>query len=58
MKTYTPETLPAHATYLGSTFGDGSIDESLADAIADAFAPVRVREPDGTFSYFDEAREL
>lgn len=58
MKTYTPETLPAHALYLGSQYGDGSIDESLADALDLAMAPCRVREPDGTYAYFDEALEV
>lgn len=58
MKTYTLETLPAHAIYLGSQHGDESIDESLADALGLALAPCRVREANGTFAYFDEALEV
>lgn len=53
MKTYTEATLPADAHYLGSESGDGSMYESLADAIADAIEPARVRHDDGTYSYFD-----
>jgi hypothetical protein len=58
MKTYTVETLPAHALYLGSGNGDGSMYESLLIDIERAIEPARVREPDGTFSYFEIAREL
>lgn len=54
MRTY-PEfdDLPPGALYLGSEYGDGSMDEALADAIAEALIPARLREDDGTFSYFD-----
>lgn len=59
MKTYTRyDDLPSHARYIGSENGDGSMYASLLEDIENAFAPVRLREPDGTFSYFDEAREL
>ena len=54
MKTYTDyDDLPVSAIYLGSEYGDGSMDESLADAIAEAMIPARLREGDGTYSYFD-----
>lgn len=54
MKTYTRfDDLPASAVYLGSENGDGSMYEKLADDIAWSFEPVRLREPDGTYSYFD-----
>jgi hypothetical protein len=54
MKTYSHyDHLPRTARYLGSEFGDGSMDESLADAIASAIEPVRLRDDDGTYSYFD-----
>jgi len=57
MKTYAHfDHLPAAAQYLGSDFGDGSMDASLADAIDLAIEPVRLREPDGTYSYFDLVR--
>jgi hypothetical protein len=58
MKTYTVETLPAHARYLGSENGDGSMYESLLIDIERAIEPARIREPDGTFSYFEIAREM
>mgnify|MGYP003339769409 CR=1 FL=1 len=54
MKTYSSyESLPKQAHYIGSQFGDGSIDESLADCLELAVNPIRLREPDGTYSYFD-----
>lgn len=56
MKTYTKyEDLPAQARYLGSENGDGSMYETLADHISMALNPVRLREPDGTYSYFELA---
>lgn len=53
VKTFTDETLPADAHYLGTANGDGTIYECLADAIERAIEPVRVRHDDGVFSYFD-----
>lgn len=54
MKTFTDyDALPPSALYLGSEYGDGSMDEALADAVAEALHPARLREDDGTFSYFD-----
>lgn len=56
MKTYTRyEDLPAQARYLGSENGDGTMYETLADHINMALYPVRLREPDGTYSYFELA---
>lgn len=54
MKTFAHfDDIPPSALYLGSEYGDGSMDESLADAVAEAIYPARLREDDGTFSYFD-----
>ena len=54
MKTFTQyDDLPPSALYLGSEHGDGSMDESLADAVAEALIPARLREGDGTYSYFE-----
>lgn len=54
MRTYTDyDDLPPSALYLGSEHGDGSMDEALADAVAEALIPARLREEDGTYSYFE-----
>ncbi len=54
MKTFsTYESIPASAIYLGSEHGDGSIEETTADAIADAIEPVFFRDEDGQRHYFD-----
>lgn len=59
MKTYTQyDDLPPYARYIGSENGDGSMYEELREHIERAIAPVRLREPDGSYSYFDEAREV
>jgi hypothetical protein len=59
MKTYTAyESIPRHAVYLGSEDGAGGLSESTADVIAQALQPVRLRENDGTYSYFDVAQEV
>ena len=59
MKTYTAyESIPSHAVYLGSEDGAGGLSESTADSIAQALQPVRLREDDGTYSYFDLAPEV
>ena len=58
MKTYTRETIPAHARYIGSEYPDGSIDESLADAIDFAIDPGRLRDVDGTWAFFELAKEI
>jgi hypothetical protein len=59
MKTYTTyESIPSHAVYLGSEDGAGGLSESTADSIAQALQPVRLREDDGTYSYFDLAQEV
>lgn len=49
------DALPAHARYIGSTHGDGSMDESVADAIARAAAPAYFDDETGRH-YFDTAR--
>jgi hypothetical protein len=54
MKTYTSyEDIPNNQIYLGSEMGDGSIFEELDDLIRQAHNPVRLREDDGNYSYFD-----
>ena len=54
MKTYTAyDQIPKSAHYLGSEDGGGSLDETTADIIDRAINPVRLREDDGTYSYFD-----
>jgi hypothetical protein len=54
MKTYTTyEHLPKNCHYLGSESGDGTMYESLADAIDRAVYVVRLRDDDGTYSYFE-----
>jgi hypothetical protein len=54
MKTYTAyDQIPKNAYYLGSEDGGGSLDETTANSIDRAINPVRLREDDGTYSYFD-----
>jgi hypothetical protein len=54
MKTYiTYDQIPANAEYLGSEDGAGFMSEYLADLIARAISPVRLREDDNTYSYFE-----
>jgi hypothetical protein len=45
--------IPKTAAYLGSEFPDGSMDEFVADNIADAIAPICFKDPDGCKHYFD-----
>jgi hypothetical protein len=49
------EDLPANAAYIGSESGDGSMCESLADAIDSAAEPIRFRDEDGVHHYFELA---
>ena len=54
MKTYARyEHLPKNCHYLGSELGDGTMYESLADAIERAVYVVRLRDEDGTYIYFE-----
>jgi hypothetical protein len=54
VKTYAAyDQIPKNAHYLGSEDGGGFLDETIADIIASAINPVRLREEDGTYSYFD-----
>jgi hypothetical protein len=56
MKTYTRyEDVPKGAQYLGSENNDGTMPESLADAIADALAPVQLIDSFGV-AYFEVAQ--
>jgi len=61
MKTYTAyKCIPRYknAIYIGSEDGSGCLDEYTADMLAQAIEPVRLREDDGTYSYFDIAIEV
>lgn len=53
MKSYTADTLPHDAAYIGSTEGPDTISEFLADLLADAIAPAYITEPDGSASFFE-----
>ena len=54
MKTYTNyDAIPKNSVYLGSEDGNGCMSETLADMINQATQPVRLREDDSTYSYFD-----
>jgi hypothetical protein len=54
MKTYTAyDAIPKNAVYLGSEDGNGCMSETLADIIGQALQPVRLREDDSTYAYFD-----
>jgi hypothetical protein len=57
MKTYTNYSdIPPNALYIGGTYPDGSIDESIANALEDSIAPVCLIEPDGSRHYFESAQ--
>jgi hypothetical protein len=59
MKTYTTyKCIPKHAIYIGSEDGSGCLDQYTADMIDQAIEPVRLKEDDGTYSYFDIAQEV
>jgi hypothetical protein len=59
MKIYTNyKDLPKHAVYIGSEDGAGTLDEYTDDLIASAVEPVRLRENDNTYSYWDIAKEV
>ena len=45
--------IPKSSIYLGSEFADGSVDEFVADNVADAIEPICFRDPDGVKHYFD-----
>ena len=45
--------VPAGASYIGSTYGDGTLDENLADYIEDAIQPASYTDADGVTHYFD-----
>lgn len=45
--------IPKSAVYLGSEHADGSMDEFVADGIADAIEPICFRDPEGSKHYFD-----
>mgnify|MGYP003351700309 CR=1 FL=1 len=45
--------IPGTAAYLGSEFADGSMDEFVADNVADALNPICFKDPEGVRHYFD-----
>lgn len=45
--------VPAGASYLGSSYGDGSISEELADYVDAANEPARYLDADGISHFFD-----
>jgi hypothetical protein len=47
--------IPKTASYLGSEFGDGSMDESVADNVAEAVNPICFKDEDGIRHFFDLA---
>jgi hypothetical protein len=54
MKTYTAyDQIPKGAYYLGSEDGAGFMSETLSDLIEQSINPVRLREDDNTYSYFE-----
>jgi hypothetical protein len=54
MKTYTKyEDIPNNQIYLGSENGDGSMFEELDNLIREAINPVRLKDDNGNYSYFD-----
>ena len=53
MKTYTNYKDIPNNWYLGSENGDGSMFEELDNLINEAKNPVRLKEDDGNYSYFD-----
>lgn len=54
VKTVTEYSLiPGTAAYLGSEFADGSVDEFVADNVADAINPICFKDPEGVKHYFD-----
>lgn len=50
--------IPPHAKFIGASWPDGFIDESIADALEQAIEPARVRAPDGSTLYFELAKEI
>ena len=54
MKTYTNyKDIPSNSWYLGSENGDGSMFEELDNLVKQANNPVRLKENDGSYSYFE-----
>jgi hypothetical protein len=45
--------VPMRASYIGSTNGDGSIEEEVADHVDCAWEPVCYVDDDGVKHYFD-----
>ena len=53
MKTFTNyNDIPKDSLYIGSENGDGTMQEELAILIGYCFNPVKLKNEDGTFSYF------
>ena len=53
MKTFTNyHDIPSTSLYIGSENGDGTMQEELSILIGNCINPVRLKNEDGTFSYF------
>jgi hypothetical protein len=50
--------IPPSASFIGAGYPDGTMDESVRDALDDALDPARVRDPAGSWFYFELAREV
>jgi hypothetical protein len=50
--------IPPSARFIGAGYPDGTIDESVRDALDDALDPARVRDPAGAWFYFELAQEI
>jgi hypothetical protein len=50
--------IPPSARFIGAGYPDGTMDESVRDALDDALDPARVRDPAGPWFYFELAQEI
>jgi len=50
--------IPPSARFIGAGYPDGTMDESVRDALDDALDPARVRDRAGAWFYFELAREV
>jgi hypothetical protein len=50
--------IPPSARFIGAGYPDGTMDESVRDALDDALDPARVRDPAGAWFYFELAKEI
>jgi hypothetical protein len=50
--------IPPRARFMGAGYPDGTMDESVRDALDGALDPARVRDPAGAWFYFELAQEI